>query len=109
MYKYREPWKALEVYKGKYFSGDWPTLPELFNITAAEFPERKCFSTYEPDLFFTYKEAHSKIISVSNYLKKIGVIKGDKVAVSGKNYSDLNPGLWQRQRDYPDGVAVSPK
>ena len=85
MYKNREPWKDLEVYKGKYFSGEWPTLPELFNITADRFPERRCFSTYGPDLFFTYKEAHTKIITVSNYLKKIGVKKGDKVAVTGKN------------------------
>jgi long-chain acyl-CoA synthetase len=85
MYKNREPWKSLEVYKGKYFSGQWPTLPELFNITADKFSDRKCFSTYGPDLFFTYKEAHSKILSVSNYLKNIGVKKGDKVAVTGKN------------------------
>lgn len=85
MYKNREPWKALDVYKGKYYSGDWPTLPELFTITAEKFPTRKCFSTYGPDLFFTYKEAHTKILSVSNYLKKIGVKKGDKIAVSGKN------------------------
>jgi long-chain acyl-CoA synthetase len=85
MYKHKEPWKALETYKGKYFSGDWPTLPELFNITADRFPERRCFSAYEPDLFFTYREAHSKILSVSNYLKKNGVKKGDKVAVTGKN------------------------
>ena len=85
MYKNREPWKELDPYKGKYFSGDWPTLPELFNITADRFPNRRCFSTYGPDLFFTYKEAHSKIILVSNYLKKIGVKKGDKVAVTGKN------------------------
>ena len=85
MYKNREPWKALEAYKGKYFSGEWPTLPELFNITADRFPDRRCFSTYGPDLFFTYREAHAKIISVSNYLKKTGVKKGDKVAVTGKN------------------------
>ncbi len=85
MYKYREPWKALETYKGKYFSGEWPTLPELFNITADRFPERRCFSAYEPDLFFTYKEAHNKILSVSNYLKKIGIEKGEKVALTGKN------------------------
>jgi len=44
MYKPKEPWKALEVYKGKYFSGIWPTLPELFNITVDRFPERRCFS-----------------------------------------------------------------
>ncbi len=85
MYKNREPWKELETYKGKYFSGEWPTLPELFNITADRFPDRRCFSIYDPDLFFTYKEAHSKILSVSNYLKKNGVKKGDKVAVTGKN------------------------
>lgn len=85
MYKNREPWKALETYKGKYFSGDWPTLPELFNITVDKFPERKCFSTYGPDLFFTYREAHTKILTVSNYLKKNRVRKGDKVAVTGKN------------------------
>ncbi len=85
MYKYREPWKALELYRGKYFSGQWPTLPELFNITADRFPDRRCFSSYEPDLFFTYSEVRSRIAVVSGYLIKKGLEKGEKVALSGKN------------------------
>lgn len=85
MYKNREPWKVLEAYKGEYFLGEWPTLPELFNITVDRFPERPCFSVYGPDLFFTYKEALSKILSVAGYLKRNGVLKGDKIALTGKN------------------------
>ncbi len=82
----REPWKILDRYRGTKFSGQWPTLPELFTITVERFPENRCFSIYEPDnLFFTYKEAHDRILEVAAYLKNKGVKKDEKVALTGKN------------------------
>lgn len=82
----REPWKILDRYRGTKFSGQWPTLPELFTITVERFPENRCFSIYEPDnLFFTYKEAHDRILEVAAYLKNKGVKTDEKVALTGKN------------------------
>lgn len=86
MYIKREPWKKLDNYRGKKFTGEWPTIPELFEITAEEFPDNRCFSIYEPDnLFFTYSEALEKIKRVSSYLAGKEVKRGVKVALTGKN------------------------
>ncbi|MFP4266608.1 MAG: AMP-dependent synthetase/ligase [Spirochaetaceae bacterium] len=81
-----KPWEFLEEFKGTHFKGEWPTLVELFSITAERYPERRCFSIYEPDnIFLTYGEAHEKVVQVSNYLLTLGVSYGDRVAVTGKN------------------------
>ncbi len=81
-----KPWDFLETYRGSYFDGTWPTLPQLFEITAVRFPERPCFTVYEPDrISLTYRQAHEKILELSRYLRSIGVEHGDRVAVSGKN------------------------
>ena len=80
------PWKFLDAYRGSHFQGEWPTLPEMFSITTERFPERRCFSIYEPDnLFLNYGETLAAIKSVSNHLVHSGVKKGDRVAVTGKN------------------------
>ncbi len=81
-----KPWRFLEEYRGSHFEGEWPTLVELFSINSERFPQRRCFSIYDPDnIFLTYKEAQEKIRQVANYLVKLGVSYGDRVAVSGKN------------------------
>ncbi len=80
------PWRFLEQYRGDRFSGEWPTLPELFSLTAERHPERRCFTCYDPEkLEFTYGEALSTVREVSNFLVAKGVKKGDRVAVTGKN------------------------
>ncbi|MGC9311438.1 MAG: AMP-dependent synthetase/ligase [Sediminispirochaetaceae bacterium] len=80
------PWTFLREYTPSHFKGEWPTLPEMFTITAERHPERKCFSIYEPDnLFLTYAEAYQAVREVSNHLVKLGVKKGDRVALTGKN------------------------
>jgi len=80
------PWTFLKEYTPSHFKGEWPTLPEMFTITAERHPERKCFSIYEPDnLFLTYAEAYRAVREVSNHLVKLGVKKGDRVALTGKN------------------------
>jgi long-chain acyl-CoA synthetase len=80
------PWRFLEEYRGSRFTGEWPTLPELFSITVERYPERRCFSTYDPEpLFFTYEEAYRQVKKVARYLAELGVRKGDRVAVTGKN------------------------
>ncbi|HDQ14336.1 MAG TPA: long-chain fatty acid--CoA ligase [Sediminispirochaeta sp.] len=80
------PWKFLEQYKPSHFQGQWPTLPELFRISAERHPDRRCFSIYEPDnLFFTYAEAYTAVKRTTNYLLQKGIRKGDRVALTGKN------------------------
>ena len=87
------PWKFLDEYKPSHFRGEWPTLPELFAISAERYPDRKCFSIYEPDnLFMTYTEAYQAIVEVSNHLVKLGVKKGDRVALTGKNSPEWTVG-----------------
>ncbi|MDY7029457.1 MAG: long-chain fatty acid--CoA ligase, partial [Spirochaetota bacterium] len=80
------PWTFLKEYTPSHFKGEWPTLPEMFTITAERHPDRKCFSIYEPDnLLLTYAEAYQAVREVSNHLVKLGVRKGDRVALTGKN------------------------
>ncbi|GHV83795.1 long-chain-fatty-acid--CoA ligase [Spirochaetia bacterium] len=81
-----KPWDFLEKYRGKAFSGEWPTLPEMFKISVSRYPERACFTIYEPDrISMNYTEVLAKIEAVSRWLRSKGIQKGDKVAVSGKN------------------------
>lgn len=80
------PWRFLAEYKGQCFDGEWPTIPEMFEITCKRYPENMCFRAFVPKpLQFTYTEALSTIKGVANYLLSQGVTAGDKIAVSGKN------------------------
>ncbi|MDR2095275.1 MAG: AMP-binding protein [Treponema sp.] len=80
------PWAFLEEYRGKYFTGSWPTLPEVFRISASCYGERPCFTIYEPDrISLTYRESLTLIEAVARWLHAKGIRKGDKVVVTGKN------------------------
>ncbi len=82
----RTPWAFLAAYKGKFYNGEWPTLPEMFRITVERYGDRPCFTIYEPHrISLTYKEAFAKIEAVARYLHGRGIRRGDAVAVSGKN------------------------
>ncbi|MFQ3546700.1 MAG: AMP-binding protein [Termitinemataceae bacterium] len=81
------PWAFLDAYRGTHFSGEWPTLPQMFRITVERYSQRPCFTIYEQDerISLTYQEALQKIEAVSRWLYAQGIRKGDKVAVTGKN------------------------
>ena len=87
MYEIRKkPWAFLDAGRGKKFHGEWPTLPELVEITAERFPERNCLTVFEPDrITLTYTETLVKIRKLAGWLAANGVKKGDHVALSGKN------------------------
>ena len=34
------PSQFLEDFRGTFFTGEWPTLPEMFNITVERYPDR---------------------------------------------------------------------
>ncbi|MCL2211981.1 MAG: AMP-binding protein [Treponema sp.] len=81
-----KPWEFLNEYRGKNFTGQWPTLPEMFRITVSRFPDRPCFTIYEPDrICLNYTESLRKIEAVARWLYSKGIRRGDRVAVTGKN------------------------
>ena len=80
------PWAFLDEWRGKAFSGEWPTLPEMFRITVERFPDRPCFTDFAPEKrTLTYKEVLANVERLAAWLSAAGVKKGDRVAVSGKN------------------------
>jgi long-chain acyl-CoA synthetase len=83
---YTRPWEFLEDYRGKMFSGEWPTLVEMFQITVSRFPERASLTVFEPDrISLTFTEASRYVEAVARWLYSMGIRRGDKVAVTGKN------------------------
>lgn len=79
-------WGFLDDFRGTHFSGEWPTLQEMFEITATRYPERNAFTVFEPDrITLTYAEALAQVKTTALWLKEQGVKKGDKIVVSGKN------------------------
>lgn len=80
------PWIRVEPWRGDQFTGEFPTLPELFCISEIRYPERRCFTCYDPrEMVFTYREARHKIQEIAEYLTEKGLKKGDKVGLTGKN------------------------
>ena len=50
-----EPWKVLDPYRGKYFEGEWPSIPQMFDINVERFPNNKVFEEFSPKpITFTY-------------------------------------------------------
>ena len=86
MIKERKPWLFLDEYRGKFFNGEWPTLPELLRITVSRHGTRNFLTVFEPDrVTLNYKESLAMIEAVARWLYSKGIRKGDKVAVTGKN------------------------
>ncbi|MCL2264839.1 MAG: AMP-binding protein [Treponema sp.] len=81
-----KPWEFLNEYRGKNFTGQWPTLPEMFRITVSRYPGRACFTVYDPDrISLNYTESLKLIEAVARWLHSKGIRRGDRVAVTGKN------------------------
>jgi long-chain acyl-CoA synthetase len=80
------PWKFLDDYRGVAFEGEWPTLPEMLALSARRYPDRACFTVYEPERrSLSYRGALAKVEAAARELRSLGIGKGDKVAVTGKN------------------------
>ena len=85
----KKPWAFLDAWRGKKFTGEWPTLPEMFEITAERFPDRNCLTVFEAErITLTYRETLAAIRKLAGWLVAHGVKKGSHVAVSGKNSSE---------------------
>ncbi len=81
-----KPWEFLDEYRGKTFTGEWPTVTQMFDISVSRYPENRCFSAFVPTKeSFTYTEVQTLVKGLANYMLSKGVKSGDKIAVTGKN------------------------
>src|SRR5574344_949643 len=87
--KQTDPIVFLNDWRGKEFNGEWPTLPEMFNITVKRYPNNACFTDFEGPggsrNALTYTQVHENSIALANWLAANGVSHGARVAVTGKN------------------------
>ena len=87
--KQTDPIVCLDEFRGKDFSGEWPTLPELFSISVKRYGENACFTDFEglggSKNALTYNQSLEKILTLANWMAANGIKHGDHVAVSGKN------------------------
>lgn len=82
----QKPWDFLEEFRGSLFTADWPTLPQMFLISAKRYPDRACFTDFDAEKHtLSYAEVLEKVENLALWLKNNGVKKGDQVAVFGKN------------------------
>jgi len=85
----REPWKFLDEFRGKEFTGEWPTFPEMLKISTKRFGDRPFFTVFDGPQdsknTLTYNQVYEKVQKLANWLIANGIKKGDRVAVMGKN------------------------
>lgn len=82
----QKPWDFLEEFRGSLFTADWPTLPQMFLISAKRYPDRACFTDFDAEKHtLSYTEVLEKVENLALWLKNNGVKKGDHIAVFGKN------------------------
>ena len=79
-------WDALQHFRGMMFEGEWPTIPELFEMTVTRFPDRPCFTLFDPDrITLTFSETADRVRRLAGHLVSRGICPGMKVALTGKN------------------------
>lgn len=79
-------WDDLIPYKGSVFHGEWPTIPELFEITLSKFASRPCFTVFSPNkITYTFNDVYHHIQNIASYLQEHGLKPGDTVTLYGKN------------------------
>ncbi|MDC7221132.1 MAG: AMP-binding protein [Spirochaetales bacterium] len=81
-----DPLLYIEPYRGKSFTGEWPTLPEMIDITVDKFSAKTAFRAFTPEeRAFSYGELQRLCRQIAAYLCESGIEKGDRVGVTGKN------------------------
>lgn len=98
-------WHELDPYRGKFFDGEWPTITQMFNITLSRFPERSCFTVYDPERkSYNYTQVAELIKKIGSKMIEAGVKKGDRVLLNGKN--SIQWGLGYLAVNYCGAVVV---
>lgn len=85
------PWAHLDEFRGvgegKIFNSQWPTLPQMLEVSAALYGKYPCFTDFDnaAKRTMTYNEVLSRVREVSAWMADKRVCHGDRVAVTGKN------------------------
>ncbi|HAC32711.1 MAG TPA: long-chain fatty acid--CoA ligase, partial [Treponema sp.] len=83
------PWEFLDEFRGKDFTGEWPTVPEMFNITVKRVGDKACFTDFEgpggSKNTLSYPQVQQKVKQLAHWFAWKGITKGDRIAVTGKN------------------------
>lgn len=83
------PWHYLEEFRGKDFTGDWPTFPELLRIQVKRNGSRPFLTDFEgpkgTKQSYTYQQVLENVERLAKWMIANGLKKGDRVAVMGKN------------------------
>lgn len=86
IHEFQDSWDYLNQFRPDFIKGEWPTLPEIFHLSAHRKPDTVAFIAFAPEEYsYTYKEAQYGIQKTARHLASLGVKKGDKIAISGKN------------------------
>ncbi|MFA7592081.1 MAG: class I adenylate-forming enzyme family protein, partial [Sphaerochaetaceae bacterium] len=79
-------WDILEQYRPSLFKGQWPSIPTMFSITLARYPDNPAFTTIgSQGKSYTYAQADVQIKRIAAYMQSKGIGKEDKVVLNGKN------------------------
>lgn len=83
------PWSYLEDFRGKDFTGDWPTFPELLRIQVKRNGSRPFLTDFDgphgTKQSYTYQQVLENVEKLAKWMISNGLKKGDRVAVMGKN------------------------
>ncbi len=87
LHEMKDSWDYAKQFQPDRIRGEWPTLPEIFHITAGMYPEKKGFVAFhkEGEESYTFSELEKHVHRVSQHLLMKGVKKGDPVILTGKN------------------------
>ena len=88
-YKLIDSFSFLDSFRGTFFSGEWPTVSELFLISRNRFPDSPFFTDFEGSggsrQTLTYNQVYENASRLASWLIENGLEKGDRIAVTGKN------------------------
>ncbi len=92
MSKYRKPIRKdkpegwILKYRGDHYNGEWPTIPQIFEMACHECPDKIFLETFAPEhQTFTFGEAQQLVRRISEKIKSIVAEPDSKIVVSGIN------------------------
>ncbi|MDD3670973.1 MAG: long-chain fatty acid--CoA ligase, partial [Sphaerochaetaceae bacterium] len=63
-------WDILEQYRPSLFKGQWPSIPTMFSITLARYPDNPAFTTIgSQGKSYTYAQADVQIKRIAAYMQ----------------------------------------
>ena len=78
-YTKKLPWEYLEEFRGKDFTGEWPTFPEILKITTKRFGDRPYFTVFdgpnESKHTLTYNQVLTNVENIAKWMIENGIKK----------------------------------